>query len=57
MPERVNKKVNAMVYFHPWEFHANQPRLKVLARQSNHMPTGKKSAQESTTFAGFRLFL
>jgi len=25
----LNKKVNAMVYFHPWEFDAKQPRLKV----------------------------
>lgn len=27
--KRVNKKANAMVYFHPWEFDAKQPRLKV----------------------------
>lgn len=25
----VNKRINAMVYFHPWEFDPHQPRLKV----------------------------
>jgi hypothetical protein len=45
--KNINRRVNGMVYFHPWEFDPLQPRLKVSAlTQVTHYANLEKNLEK-----------